>query len=140
MALFLLPSNLLQLRPKFLALTPGSRIVSNTFLIADWPPDASLALEDACEMWCEAHLWIVPAQVGGRWRLGTGELALTQTFQKLTGTVTTGQSTTPVAGTLRGNEIELASGGASWKGRVDNGALELQTTDGRRITATRVGG
>ena len=40
MALFLLPSNLLQLRPKFLALAPGSRIVSNTFLIADWPPDA----------------------------------------------------------------------------------------------------
>ena len=35
MALFLLPSNLLQLRPKFLALAPGSRIVSNTFLIAD---------------------------------------------------------------------------------------------------------
>src|SRR5690242_6620307 len=70
MALFLLPSNLLQLRPKFLALTPGSRIVSNTFLIADWAPDASVAIEEACEMWCEAHLWIVPAQIGGRWRLG----------------------------------------------------------------------
>src|SRR3990172_1040881 len=31
MALFLLPSNMLQLRPKFLDLRPGSRIVSNTF-------------------------------------------------------------------------------------------------------------
>ncbi len=64
MALFLLPSNLLQLRPKFLALAPGSRIVSNTFLIADWTPDASDRL-DGCEMWCEVHLWIVPAQAGG---------------------------------------------------------------------------
>jgi precorrin-6B methylase 2 len=31
MALFLLPSNMLVLRPKFLDLRPGSRIVSNTF-------------------------------------------------------------------------------------------------------------
>lgn len=140
MALFLLPSNLLQLRPKFLALAPGSRIVSNTFLIADWPPDTSIALEEACEMWCEAHLWIVPAQVGGRWRLGDGELALTQTFQKLTGTVTTPQNTTAVTGSLRGNDIELAIDATSWKGRVDAGALELQTGEGRRIRATRVGG
>ena len=67
MALFLLPSNLLQLRPKFLALSPGSRIVSNTFLIADWAPDESTAIGEACEMWCEAHLWIVPARIAGNW-------------------------------------------------------------------------
>jgi len=138
MALFLLPSNLLQLRPKFLALAPGSRIVSNTFLIADWPPDASVYVEEACEMWCEAHLWIVPAQVGGRWRLPGGDLALTQTFQKLTGTLTTGGATAPVTGTLRGADIELSSGTASWQGRVRNGALELRGSDGRRIKATRV--
>jgi SAM-dependent methyltransferase len=141
MALFLLPSNLLQLRPKFLALAPGSRIVSNTFLIADWPPDASVSIDEACEMWCEAHLWIVPAQVGGRWRLRGGELALSQTFQKVTGTLTTGSAATAVTGTLRGTEIELSSGtDARWKGRVRNGALELQAGDGRRIKATRVSG
>ncbi|HEV8395286.1 MAG TPA: methyltransferase domain-containing protein [Vicinamibacterales bacterium] len=140
MALFLLPSNLLQLRPKFLALAPGSRIVSNTFLIADWPPDASVSTDEACEMWCEAHLWIVPAQVAGRWRLRRGELALTQTFQKLTGTLTMDGKETPVTGTLRGADIELSSGAVSWKGRVRNGALELQAGDGRRIKATRVSG
>jgi len=137
MALFLLPSNLLQLRPKFVALAPGSRIVSNTFLIADWPPDASVSIDGACEMWCEAHLWIVPAQVGGRWRLRNGELALTQTFQKLTGTLTTDGTAAPVTGTLRGADIELSSGTASWQGRVRNGALELRGSDGRRIKATR---
>jgi SAM-dependent methyltransferase len=140
MALFLLPSNLLQLRPKFLALAPGSRVVSNTFLIADWPPDASVSIDEACEMWCEAHLWIVPAQVGGRWRLRDGELALTQTFQKLTGTLTTRGTAAPVTGTLRGADIELSNGSASWQGRVRNGALELRGSDGRRIKATRVSG
>jgi SAM-dependent methyltransferase len=136
MALFLLPSNLLQLRPKFLALTPGSRIVSNTFLIADWAPDASDRV-DACEMWCEAHLWIVPAQAGGAWRIPGGELVLTQTFQKLTGTMTTGGVATAVTGTLRGEEIELSGGTARWTGRVREGALELVDSGGRRTRATR---
>jgi SAM-dependent methyltransferase len=140
MALFLLPSNLLQLRPKFLALAPGSRIVSNTFLIADWAPDASTSIGEACEMWCEAHLWIVPAQAGGRWRLRDGELTLTQTFQKLTGTLTTGQTSAPVTGTLRGEDVELTSGAAAWRGRVRNGTLELRGNDGRRIKATRIRG
>jgi len=140
MALFLLPSNLLQLRPKFVALAPGARIVSNTFLIADWPPDASVSIDEACEMWCEAYLWIVPAQVGGRWRLRNGELTLTQTFQKLTGTLTTGGTAAPVTGILRGADIELSSGTMTWQGRVRNGALELHGSDGRRIKATRVNG
>jgi len=140
MALFLLPSNLLQLRPKFLALAPGSRIVSNTFLIADWTPDASVSVDEACEMWCEAHLWIVPAQAGGGWRFRGGELTLTQTFQKLTGTMTIDGAAMPVAGTLRGAEIDLSGGGASWQGRLRNGTLELRARDGRRIKATRIGG
>ena len=45
LALFLLPSNLLQLRPKFLDLRPGSRIVANTFSIQDWTPEETVMLE-----------------------------------------------------------------------------------------------
>jgi hypothetical protein len=139
MALFLLPSNMLQLRPKFLALRPGARIVSNTFSIQDWTPDASDRVEP-CEQWCDVHLWIVPAQVGGRWRMDGGELTLTQTYQKLTGTVTTGGTATAVTGTLRGAEIELSSGATTWRGRLRDGRLELEAGEGRRITATRIGG
>ena len=140
MALFLLPSNMLQLRPKFMALAPGSRIVSNTFLIQDWAPDASDRI-DNCEMWCEAHLWIVPAQAGGRWRIDGGELSLTQTYQKLTGTLTAGGTPTAVAGSMRGEELELTNGGTKWEGRLrDNATLELRTGDGRRITARRISG
>ena len=137
MALFLLPSNMLQLRPKFVALAPGSRIVSNTFLIQDWAPDVSERI-DACEQWCEAHLWIVPAQAGGTWRLEGGELTLTQTYQKLTGTMTTGSATTPITGGLRGEEIELSGGGTTWRGRVRDGAIEFTDAGGRRTRATRV--
>ena len=42
LALFLLPSNMLQLRQKFLDLRPGSRIVSNTFGIEGWTPDETV--------------------------------------------------------------------------------------------------
>ena len=40
-AIFLLPSNMLQLRSKFFALAPGSRMVSNTFRFEGWHPDKS---------------------------------------------------------------------------------------------------
>src|SRR4029077_13177166 len=61
---FLLPSMNLRLRPTFLAMTPGTRIVANTFAIADWQPDESATIEP-CERWCTALMWIVPARVGG---------------------------------------------------------------------------
>jgi hypothetical protein len=138
MALFLLPSNLLQLRSKFLALAPGSRVVSNTFLIEGWTPDASDSIE-GCEMWCEAHLWIVPAQVAGRWQLPSGELTLTQTFQQVSGTFTAAGTTNAVAvsGRLRGAELELSGGGQTWRGRARDGALELARDGGPVMTAPR---
>src|SRR5437899_4020366 len=55
---FLLPSMNLRLRPIFLAMKPGTRIVANTFGIADWEPDETVTIE-RCERWCTAMLWIV---------------------------------------------------------------------------------
>ena len=138
MALFLLPSNLRQLRPKLLALAPGSRIVSNTFLIEGWPPDVSDSLDVACEMWCDVYLWIVPAQIGGRWRFGDGELSLTQEYQKVSGTLTARGTSSVVSGTLRGAEIELTIGTQVWRGRASAGSLTLTGADGQRATARRL--
>src|SRR5262245_29534811 len=42
---FLLPSMNLRLRPTFMAMKPGTRIVANTFAIADWAPDETAAIE-----------------------------------------------------------------------------------------------
>src|SRR5260221_368595 len=63
--LFLLPSINLKLRPKILDLKPGTRIVSNTFTMAEWVADdkAEANSQDTCTSFCAAYLWIVPAKV-----------------------------------------------------------------------------
>ena len=52
-----------RLRPKLLAMTPGTRIVSNTFRIEAWVPDRELRLNSGDT----AYLWIVPATLDGDW-------------------------------------------------------------------------
>ncbi len=65
--LFLLPENLDQLVPKFLALRPGTRIVNNGFEFSGWDYDEIGHLAGpACGHWCVAYLYIVPARVVGR--------------------------------------------------------------------------
>lgn len=141
LALFLLPSNMLELRPKFLDLRPGSRIVANTFSIQDWTPDETVTIDD-CSSWCTAMLYIVPAKVGGTWRVPQGELALTQEFQMVTGTLTNGGQTTDVTGRLRGDQITLNLGGQELKARVNGATIQGTLTNGSTQsdwTATRTG-
>ena len=133
MALFLLPSNLERLKDKLLALKPGSRIVMNTFTVEGWQADVTERLENNCESWCTALLHIVPAKVAGTWQFQGGEVALTQEFQMLQGTLTTGGSGAPISeGKMKGDEITFSSGGSVYTGKVD----------GDRITGTvaRAGG
>src|SRR5436305_2039102 len=73
--MFLLPDINLKLRPKILALKPGTRVASNTFTMDDWQPDAKFTV-DPCDNWCTALLWIVPARVAGSYKLPQGELQL----------------------------------------------------------------
>ena len=124
MALFLLTANLDKLKDKFLALKPGSRIVLNTFEITGWEPDEKVVVENDCTSWCTVLLHIVPARVGGVWRLGAGELRLSQEFQKLTGELTAGGSTSAVTGSLKGEEITLTIGGVLYTGRVAGDRME----------------
>src|SRR5574341_2301880 len=93
--MFLLPSINVKLRPKILDLKPGTRIVSNSFDMEDWKPDRTENAE-GCSNWCTAHLWIVPAKVGGTWKLPQGELAIKQTFQMIAGTLKSGNTTSQI--------------------------------------------
>src|SRR3989440_12977408 len=71
--MFLLPSINMQLRPKLLALRPGTRVVSNTFTMDDWQPDEKADLSSTCgASYCQALLWIVPARVAGTHKLPEG--------------------------------------------------------------------
>jgi SAM-dependent methyltransferase len=66
LALFLLPDNLMKLKPKFEALRPGTRIVTNGYQIAGWEPaDVGLAGGD-CAPWCTAYLYVVPRSAANR--------------------------------------------------------------------------
>ncbi len=125
LALFLLPDNMMKLQPKFLALKPGARIVGNTFGFQDWTPDEQETITTDCSSWCTALLWIVPAKVEGTWQSPQGELTLKQQYQMLTGTLTAGGRSEPIAGgRLRGDQISFTVAGAEYTGRVNGDAIE----------------
>ena len=121
--MFLLPEINLKLRPRILELKPGTRIVSNSFDMDMWKADETAEVTEDCSSYCTALLWIVPAKVSGSWELPQGELTLKQTFQMVSGTLTSGTSSTPITnGRLRGNQITFRAGDRQFTGRV-NGKL-----------------
>jgi SAM-dependent methyltransferase len=136
MLLFLLQHNMTMLLPKFLALKPGSRIVSNTFGFGDqgWEPDHSEHLEN-CQMWCNVLLWIVPVDAAGVWQLPQGTLTLTQKYQQVSGAL----GNVPVSeGRLRGDEITFNLSNARYAGRVNgNTTIEGTITIGDSIQSWR---
>ena len=124
MALFLLPDNLGKLRDKFMDLRPGTRLVLNTFGIPDWEADARETIQDDCTSWCTSLLYYVPAKVGGTWKTPQGELTLIQSFQNVTGTLTTDSKAVNVTGKLRGEQITLSAGGTELTGQVRGDRIE----------------
>ena len=102
--LYLLPELNLRLRPTLLDMKPGTRVVSYSFTMRDWPAD------DYAETDGVAYLWIVPAKVGGAWtfrpRNGDESFAVTfdQTFQNLAGRA----GSAALTGKLSGQRIDFA--------------------------------
>jgi len=121
--MFLLPDINLKLRPKILNLRPGTRIVSNSFTMAEWKADQTENVKENCTTYCTALLWIVPAKVDGSWQVGGGELKLKQEFQMLTGTLTAGGSETAIKGSMRGDRITFTAGAATYTGRVNGSTI-----------------
>ena len=138
--MFLLPDLNIRLRPKILSLKPGTRIVSNTFNMQEWEADETATAQDDCTDYCTAYLWIVPANVGGTWKLSEGELTLEQSFQMITGTLRSGKVSTPVTGKLNGNQIRFTADGTLYVGLVNgnsmNGNMQVGSND--KWSATRM--
>ena len=117
LTLYLYPRLMADLRLRFLALEPGSRIVSHDFGMDDWQPDARVTVPVPDKPYgpprSEVYLWIVPANVAGawRWRSASGadaELTLTQTFQVLDGRALVGGRPGRIEdGRVRGEEIRF---------------------------------
>jgi precorrin-6B methylase 2 len=88
LTMYLLPSINMKLRPQILAMRPGTRVVAHAFNMEDWEADESSDVDGR-----RVYLWIVPANVAGRWTMelsgagGSEKLSLNvdQRFQKIEG-------------------------------------------------------
>ena len=145
--LYISPGVMTRLKPRLLALAPGTRIVSHQFTLDDWEPDEVIRTEGRV-----GYLWIVPAAVAGAWAMDAPDDALRvsieQNQQMLTLRGDRGGKTVPViGGRLRGTEISFSSfdaDGASrhYRGNITaagiDGQSEREGTRPRRWTARRV--
>lgn len=137
--MYLLPDVNMLLRPRLLDMPPGTRVVSHAFDMDDWDGDEVAHMGQRV-----VYLWIVPAKVGGSWRLehqGQGSAAgpwtvdFQQSFQRLAGTARAADgSTLPVQGRLRGADISFTIGEGEkarrYTGRVDGQAMKPVPGDG----------
>jgi len=124
--LYLWPEVNLKLRPKLLReLRPGTRIVSHSHTMGDWKPDAVATVEKH-----NLYFFIVPANSTGTWRStgfypNSASLRLTQKFQMVQGTMSSGPGTYPVMnGRLKGSYIRFATE------RMVQGVKEIRLFEG----------
>jgi SAM-dependent methyltransferase len=135
LTLFLLPEINLKLRPKILAMKPGTRVVSNSFDMGDWKADKLIDPVEKCEDYCNAFFWVVPAKVAGTWQTPEGRLVLKQSFQFFTGALTSGKVVTPLTGgRLNADEVTFTARNAIYKGRVTGNVMDgsITTPEGIR--------
>lgn len=132
--MYLLPQVNMALRPRLLALAPGTRIVSHDWDLGDWRPDRTLtvAVPDKAvglEKFSRLHLWTVPARLHGLW-CGDGGVALrvAQQYQQLGATLASGDNSRGFSGRIDGARLQLlGAGGSHWSAVAE--------ADGLRITA-----
>lgn len=158
--MYLLPRVNLELRPKLLALKPGTRIVSHDFSMEEWKPDAHVTV-DAKDKYggaggkSDIYFWIVPARVAGTWQWQlpvagkpqSYEVTLAQTYQMISGTARVGgQSVKLQNARVRGAEIRFdfsaEVGGSTvkhqFRGKVEGDAISGSATlSGARMQGER---
>lgn len=115
--MYLLPALNERLRPRLLDMKPGTRVASHQFTMGSWKPD-----ERRTSGGHEALFWIVPAKVGGAWRVALSEpdpdgdlqLELKQQYQEVEAQARWGSSQVAV------NDVKLVGG-----------SIRFTVTDGR---------
>lgn len=147
--MYLAPDVNSQVRERLLAqLRPGARIVSHGFGMGLWEADETIEVELEQQPARTVHLWIVPADVAGRWRWWLGDRCfdwrVEQQYRQLdTRLQADGCPVTPEAVALRGNQIALATvhdrvryafSGRVEDGRID-GTVQVDAGGQRRLLA-----
>ena len=146
--IYLLPEVNLMMRPRLLAmLKPGARVVSHDYDMGEWPPDVTFTMDApdksvGRDKKSKVFYWVVPAKASGKWRWQSAgeagsprhfELAVSQMFQKIEGTLTVDGKTVPIEQPrLVGDQLSFAAsvnqpGGVAryeFSGRIVNNALD----------------
>ncbi|HWN37923.1 MAG TPA: class I SAM-dependent methyltransferase [Gammaproteobacteria bacterium] len=131
--LYLTPNVLERLLPSLLALKPGTRIASYSFLLPDWEPEQQVdSLGDG-----SVFLWTVPANAAGAWTFRKAnsaeafEIELEQTFQQLGGRA----GSSSIVGTVHGDELNFGFMQGTEKVRVD-GVVAADRIDANVVRGT----
>jgi hypothetical protein len=109
----------LRLRPKILALKPGTRVVAHDYHMGDWYPDEQKDIvvpekKVGTPGLSYVYLWVVPSRVAGKWQGSMSaagkdvalELDFDQLFQIIDGTLRVGSTATQFRGRIsNGDQI-----------------------------------
>ena len=136
--MYLLPMLNEKLRPQLLKMKPGTRLASHQFTMGNWRPDEKRTIGGH-----DALFWVVPAQVGGTWRVepaGGGDplqLELKQEYQELEARATWGDRPAVVS------DVGLSGGAIRFAVADGRGSLyRFKGTAGHdgRMSGTVIGG
>lgn len=121
---YLLPEMNLRLRPKILALKPGTRVVAHDYSMGDWYPDEQKTLVVPEKKVGNPGIsyifsWVVPALAAGKWQstINVGgkdvpyEFDLTQFFQNIDGEAAAGGAAGTkgeIRGKMTGEQIRFS--------------------------------
>jgi hypothetical protein len=117
--MYLLPEVNLELRPKLLALKPGTRVVSHDWDMGDWPPERSVTIDVpdkkiGLEKKSKVHLWIVPARLQGEWCGGSKKratmLTVDQKYGHMRGTFKREAAKHSFDARIRGTQVQSVDG------------------------------
>lgn len=140
LTMYLLPAINLQLRPKILSeMRPGSRVVSHSFTMDDWEPDAHEVVDGR-----NIYLWIIPAKVAGTWQWQIGNqtysATLSQQYQVATGELLAGGAKAAIVQSVINGEnisFEATLPGAQtmqFTGKVNGNSIDAIVNVGGKST------
>lgn len=140
---YLLPEMNLKLRPKLMALKPGTRIVAHDYHLGEWDPDEQRELSVPEKKVGEPGIsyvfsYVVPARVPGKWQslvnLGGRDMPLEfdlqQDFQEIEGKVEIRDRSVDLRGRIMGERIRMIAGGRNgvarheFTGQISGGVIK----------------
>ncbi len=154
---YLLPEMNLKLRPKLMALKPGTRIITHDYHLGEWDPDEQRELTVPEKKVGEPGIsyvfsYMVPARVPGKWQslVNIGgretplEFNLQQEFQEIEGKVEIRDRNVELRGRIMGERIRMVAGGRNgiarheFSGLIDGGMIKGTLVVGEGATRQQV--